>query len=85
MQMPNITPAQIAAFVKLVVVLAAALGLNIDGELSDALTGALVAAVAFASAALTLADAIIRHGRSRALASPEAIDRVEKPKQAVIG
>lgn len=65
LKMPDITPAQIAAAVKLVVGLGTAVGLNIDGELSDSITAVLVAAVALVSGILTIADAVIRGNRAK--------------------
>lgn len=85
MQMPNITPAQIAAAVKLAVAVATALGLNVSGDLSDAVTEFLIGAVSCVSTGIVIADAIIRHGRSRVLTSPDSLAQIERPKAPVIG
>lgn len=62
--MPDITPAQIAAGLKFVVMVALALGLHIRHE--DQVT--IIGASGFICVAIIFADALIRRGRARALA-----------------
>lgn len=64
MKLPDITPAQIAAFVTFVLGFAASLGLHIDGDVSAGLTAVLVAAWALVAACWKLADAHIRGKRA---------------------
>jgi hypothetical protein len=72
--MPDITPAQIGAVVKFLVVLVGMLGLNIDGETSDAITAALVAISAAVSLTIIAADAVIRANRAKMKAAGGAPD-----------
>lgn len=62
--MPDLTKAQIVAFVGAIVGLAAAFGLDVSQGLQDAIVQLVTALVVI----LPIADAVIRHGRSRALA-----------------
>ena len=87
MQMPNITPAQVKADVIFVVGISSALGIHFSDQaaLSDSLTGIIVGALAVAKGVAYIADAIIRHGRSRVVSSPQALAMLEQPKPPVIG
>jgi hypothetical protein len=66
-KLPDFTPQQIKSDVLFVCGVLAAVGLNVSGDLQNAITATVVAALALAKAGTYLADAIIRHGRSRAL------------------
>ena len=63
-KLPDITPAQIAAFVTFVAGVATTLGFKFDGALSNGVTEVLVAAWALVAAAWKLADAHIRGKRA---------------------
>jgi hypothetical protein len=70
MKTPDITPAQIAAYLTAIVTAGVVL---FKLDLTDAQQAALVAGISAAVAlGFPLADAIIRHGRSRQLAPPPA-------------
>jgi hypothetical protein len=79
LKMPDITPAQIVAIVTAVLGTAVAAGLDI----SDDLQNSIIQLVTVLGAVLFGADALIRHGRSRALgvaprpALEEEVDVVE--------
>lgn len=80
-KMPDITPTQIGAVVKFAVIVATALGLNIDGATSDTITVALVAISGAVSATLVAADAVIRGNRAKAKAlgaAPDAIVNTDR-------
>ena len=89
MQTPDITPMQklvgagVAVLASLLTLLAA---FGID--LTAAQQAAILGFAGTVGSALAIADAIIRHGRSRNLANPEAIAQQhrynEKPKPAYI-
>jgi hypothetical protein len=63
MQMPNITPAQIIAVVGAILAVAISAGLDISKDLQDSI----LQLTTVLSGLLLGADAVIRHGRSRAL------------------
>ena len=64
MNTPNITTAQVTALIQWILSVVVAFGVH----LTEAQSIALVGGASFAAGALHLGDAIIRHGRSRALA-----------------
>jgi len=66
-QMPNLTQAQVVAFVSvLATVLAVVFKLNLTDEQQAVIAGAIVAIYALGH---LIADAVIRHGRASAMAS----------------
>lgn len=68
MSTPNITTAQIAAFVQAILAVVVSFGL----ELTQAQQASILGLSAFIALGLTLGDGIIRHGRSRALTAPQS-------------
>jgi hypothetical protein len=78
MHMPDITKVQIVAVVQAVIALALALGLDIN----DATQTSIIALAGAVSSALVIADSIIRNGRSKIAANPEALAMIEKIRLA---
>lgn len=73
--MPDITKIQVVAIAKAAIALALALSLPVS-----AATQAEILAFAGALASvLMIADAIIRNGRTKIAANPEALAQIEKP------
>ena len=65
MKMPDISKAQIAAFVTFALSTAATLGLKFSGDLGPHLTEVLVAVYGLVAVAWKFSDAHIRHGRAQ--------------------
>jgi phosphate/sulfate permease len=66
LKLPDITPAQIVAVVGSVIAVAVAAGLDISDELQESI----ITLVTVIAPIILGADAVIRHGRSRALGVP---------------
>lgn len=64
MKLPDITPAQISAFVTFILATATTLGLKLNGDLGPTITEVLVAAYALVAAVWKLSDAWIRGKRA---------------------
>lgn len=84
MQTPDVTPIQklVGAAVMVVgsaLTLLAAFGI----ELTVAQQGAITGFVGTVGTALVIADAVIRHGRSKIAANPEAVREMQKPAAPV--
>lgn len=78
--MPDVTKVQIVAIVQPVIATAIAFGVPI----TDAQSVALMSLAGAVSSFLVLADALIRSGRSRALANPESLVQLERVKPPVV-
>lgn len=63
---PDVTPAQWGAIIAAIAALAAAFGLDISQDKQDAITNLVIVLAPI----VILADAAIRHGRSRAMTVP---------------
>lgn len=66
MQTPDITPAQLIAIVGSILAVAVAAGLPLSKDLTDSI----IQLVTVIAPVLLVGDAVIRHGRSRAMAPP---------------
>lgn len=68
-KMPDITPAQIVAVVGAIIGVLVSSGVDMTQQLQDAILNL----VTILSSALVVGDAVVRHGRSRALAPPPVV------------
>lgn len=84
MQTPDVTPIQkivgaATVLIASVFTLLTAFGVDISAGQQAAVLGFVTSLGGF----FVIADAVIRHGRSRALANPEAMRELERPAKAV--
>jgi hypothetical protein len=75
MKLPDVTKIQIVAIAKAGIALALALSL----PLSDATQAEIIGLAGAVATALVFADAIIRNGRSKIAANPDALAALEQP------
>lgn len=80
MEMPDVTKIQLVAIVQPIISTAIAFG----APITDAQSIALMGLAGALSTVLTLADAHIRNGRSRALSAPEVLDLIRKPQAPAV-
>jgi len=81
MKMPDVTKIQVVAIVKAAIALILALGLPLD----ETTQAEIIGLAGTLATALVLADAIIRNGRSKIAANPEALAMIEKPQPPSLG